>query len=66
MFKEGDRVLLPGKNKYNARAKFKPCRILQVRLGECGYHWEYSLKHEHHEGLFAPGTFFHEANLIRD
>jgi hypothetical protein len=63
-FKEGDRVLLPGREKLNAWAKFKPLRVKEAKLMPVGWRWHYSLKHEKHEGEFARGEFFPEDRLI--
>lgn len=66
MFKEGDRVLLPAKDKPTARARFRPLRVKEAKLVPLIWRWEYKLKHEKHEAEFAGGKFFSEDRLIDD
>lgn len=66
MFKEGDRILLPTRDKPKARARFRPLLVKERKVVPSSWRWEYKLKYEKHEGEFAGGLFFAEEKLIGD
>lgn len=66
MFNNGDRVLLPVKDKPFARARFRPLLVKESKLIASSWRWEYKLTYEKHEGEFAGGMLFAEEKLIGD